>query len=565
MQVKSPPTSDIQERGVARQSTAGSPEPAASIWGPLRNPVFRSMWIASVVSNVGTWMQSVGAAWLMTTLTPSPLLVALMQTATSLPIFLVGLPAGALADVIDRRKLLLATEAWMLLTALVLGLLTLAGYMSAWTLLGLTFLLGLGAALTAPAWQATVPELVERRELTSAVALNATGFNVARAAGPALGGLVVAAAGPAAVFLVNAASFLAVLVAIYRWRRPRVALDAPPEDMLGATAAGIRYVLHSPALLAVLVRIGAFMLGASALWALLPVMARHELGLDATGYGVVLGSLGVGAVGGALVLPRMRSALSVDRLTAAATLVFAGTTLALAYLSSMPLLVPCLMAGGVAWLAMMSSMTVAAQTAAPAWVRARALGTYLLVFQGVMAAGSFAWGALAEQFGNRVSLSFAALVLVVGLAAARRWPLQRIQRLDLTPSGHWRDPELAIAPDPEDGPVLVTVEYRVTADRASDFVRAMDAMRTFRRREGAVNWGLFRDAADPDRYVETFLVLTWAEHMRQHARVTMEDQAIEARAFAFQQPGVEPVASHLIDAHTFDTPAPVEVPNAEVS
>jgi MFS family permease len=521
------------------------------------------VWTAAIASNIGTWMQSVGAAWLMTSLTPSPLLVALMQTATSLPVFLLGLPAGALADVVDRRKLLLVTESWMLLVALALGVLTLAGLISAWTLLALTFLLGLGAALDAPAWQAIIPELVERQELPSAVALNATGFNVARAVGPALGGLVVAAAGPAAVFLLNAASFLCVLAAIYRWRRAHVPSDAPPEDMLGATAAGMRYVRHAPALQAVLVRIGVFSLGASALWALLPVVARRDLGLEATGYGIILGSLGFGAVGGALLLPRLRRALSVDRLTGVATLVFAGATLALAYLRFLPLLVACMMAGGVAWLAMMSSLTVAAQTAAPAWVRARALGIYLLVFQGLMATGSFAWGALAQQFGNAVALSVAAVALVVGLAATRRWPLHAVQHLDLSPSSHWTDPTLAITPDPEDGPVLITVEYRVPAERAGDFLEAMDAMRMFRRREGAVRWDLFRDLAEPDRYLETFVVLSWGEHMRQHARVTVEDQAIEARAFL--QEGVAPVAAHLIAARAYDRRTPAEPPYTELS
>src|SRR5207302_143620 len=310
------------------------------------------------------------------------------------------------------------------------------------------------------------------------------------------------------------------------------------------TTAGMRYVRHAPALQAVLVRTGVFIFGASALWALLPIVARQELSLDATGYGIILGSLGLGAVRGALLLPRLRRSLSVDALTAAATLVFAGAMLALAYLRFVPLVLVSTMAGGMAWMAMMSSLTVAAQTAAPAWVRARALGTYLLVFQGVMAAGSFAWGAVAEQFGSGTALAFAALALVCGLAATWRWPLHVVQGLDLTPSMHWPEPKLAITPDPEDGPVLITVEYRVPAERASDYIEAMNAMRRFRRREGAVSWGLFRDAADPDRYVETFLVLTWAEHMRQHVRVTVEDQAIEARAFSFQQPGVEPVASH---------------------
>jgi MFS family permease len=556
MQVKKPRSSDGSE--------AGSPEPGASPWSPLRQAVFRAVWIASITSNIGTWMQSVGAAWLMTSLTPSPLLVALMQTAANLPVFLLGLPAGALADVVDRRKLLLVTEAWMLLVALALGVLTLAELMSAWTLLALTFLLGLGAALDAPAWQAIIPELVERQELPSAIALNATGFNVARAVGPALGGLVVAAAGPAAVFLLNAASFLAVLVAIYRWKRARVPSDAPPEDMLGATAAGMRYVRHAPALQAVLVRTGVFILGASALWALLPVVARRELDLDATGYGIVLGSLGFGGVGCALLLPRLRRSLPVDTLTAAATLVFAGATLAFAYLRFVPLLLVCMMAGGMAWLAMMSSLTVAAQTASPAWARARTLGIYLLVFQGLMAVGSFAWGALAEQLGNGTALSFAALALVCGLAAIWRWPLHLVQRLDLSPSSHWPDPKLVLTPDPEDGPVLITVEYRVPAERASDFIETMDEMRSFRRREGAISWGLFRDAADPDHYVETFLVLTWGEHMRQHARVTVEDQALEARRNAFLQPSVAPFTSHLIDAHAFDGRTPAEPSHTEL-
>lgn len=559
MTTQNPPSAD----GPAGPGSAG-PAPGASMWSPLHRAVFRSLWIAALASNIGTWMQSVGAAWLMTELTPSPLLVALMQTATSLPVFLVGLPAGTLADVVDRRKLLLVTQAGMLLAALALGGLTLAGLMSAWTLLAFTFLLGLGSALNGPAWQAMIPDLVERPELPAAVALNATGFNVARAVGPALGGLVVAAAGPAAVFLLNAASFVGVLGAIYRWRPPPAVSEAPPEDMLGATAAGLRYVRHAPAFQAVLVRIGVFMLGASALWALLPVMARHELGLDATGYGIILGSLGVGAVGGAMLLPRLGRTLSIDRLTAAATLVFAGATLALAYLHFMPLLVVCIAAGGVAWMAMMSGLTVAATTASPTWVRARALGTYLFVFQGVMAAGSVAWGALAQQFGNTPALAGAAVVLVGGLVTIRRWPLHVVERLDLTPSGHWADPDLALTPAPEDGPVLVTVDYRVPAARAREFLATMDAMRRFRRREGAVRWDLFRDLGDPDRYLETFLVPSWAEHLRQHSRVTVDDQALETRRDSFLAPGVAPVATHLIAAHVFDGRSPTAPPGVEL-
>jgi len=556
MQVKNPRSSDPP----ARQSAAGGSATGASMWSPLERAVFRSIWIALVASNIGTWMQSVGAAWLMTSLTPSPLLVALMQTATSLPILLLGLPAGALADVVDRRRLLLVTESWLLLVALTLGVLTLTGAMSAGTLLALTFLMGVGAALDGPAWQAVVTDVVERQDLPAAVSLNIVGFNVARAVGPALGGLVVAAAGPAAVFLLNAASFLAVLGAIYRWRRTGIQSDTPPEDMLGATLTGMRYVRHAPALQAVLVRTGVFIFGASALWALLPVVARQELGLDATGYGIILGSLGLGAVAGAVLLPRLRGALPIDSLTVVATLVFAGTTLALAYLRFAPLVLGSMVGGGIAWMAMTSSVNVAAQTAVPAWVRARAVSLYILVFQGMLAVGAFAWGTLAQQFGNAAALSIAAVALVGGLAATWRWPLHQVQRLDLNYSMHWPDPRLALTPDPADGPVLITIEYRVPAEQARDFTDVMEAMRRFRRREGAVRWDLFRDLGDPDRYVETFVVPSWGEHLREHARVTVDDQALEARRDALLQPGVAPVTAHLIAAHAFDGGTPAETP-----
>jgi len=520
--------------------------PAPSAWSPLRQAVFRAIWIALVVSNIGTWMQSVGTAWLMTSLTPSPLLVALMQTATLLPIFLLGLPSGALADIFDRRKLLIIAESWLFLMTALLGVLTITGQMNAWLLLTLTFLVGLGSALDAPLWQAIVPDIVERADLPAAISLNATGYNVARAVGPALGGLIVAALGPAVVFFLNAATFLWVMVTVYRWKRTVPARNTPSEEMLGAMVAGIRYMRHAPALQAVFVRVSVFTIGASALWALLPVVTRQDLGLDATGYGIILGSLGLGAVSSAAFQPRLRARLSVDRLTGAAAFLFSVATAALAYVHFVPLVVLSMMVGGLAWLTLMSSLTTAAMTGAPDWVRARALAFYLLVFAGTMSAGSFAWGALAELSGNSTALALAAFSLVLGLLAIRRWPLEPVRHLNLTPSSHWPDPELAITPALTDGPVLITVEYRVAEERAGDFVRAMDAMRRFRFREGALRWDLFRDLADPDRYLETFLSPSWAEHMRQHTRVTVADQEIEAYAFSFLKPGVDPVAGHLI-------------------
>jgi MFS family permease len=527
---------------------AEQPEAVVSAWSPLRNHVFRAILIATIVSNIAFWLQNVAASWLMTSLTPSPLLVALMQTAASLPIFLVGLLAGALADVMDRRKLLLATMAWTLLVALALGILTLLDLTSAWMLLGLTFLLGLGGALNTPAWLAVISELVPPKELTSAVTLHATGFNLARAIGPALAGIMVAVLGPAAVFLLNAALFLYTIVVLIRWQSTRPPSSTPTEDMFEAITAGLRYMRHAPALQAVLIRSAIFALGSSGLMALLPVIARQELNLQATGFGLLMGSIGFGAVLGSFILPRLRRSLSIDRLAAAATLVFAGATLALAYLRSLPLLFVCMMTGGFAWLAMLSSLTVVTQTASPGWARARQLGLFLLVMQGVTAAGSFLWGALAEQFGNAIALLAAALTLVGGLAAVLRWPLSLAQRIDLSYSYHWPDPSIVLTPEPDDGPVLITVEYRVPADRQPAYLQAMKAMRGFRRREGAVRWDLFRDMADPERFVESFMVMTWGEHMRQHTRVTREDEATETYAFSFLKEGVAPLATHYIAA-----------------
>ncbi len=301
------PTAGAKQRDPGATNFEKGADVTASAWGPLAISVFRWLWIASVASNIGTWMQNVGASWLMTLLTPSPVLVALMQTATSLPVFLVGLPAGAIADVVDRRKLLLISQAWMLVVATLLGVLTQLGLTSEWVLLALTFLLGLGSALNAPAWQAIVPELVGKRQVAAAITLNSAGFNLARAVGPALGGIIVAVAGAGAVFLLNAASFLGVLLVIFRWKRRPVKSTAPPERVLGAIVAGTRYARHSPSLQAVLVRVVAFIIAASALWALLPIVANRDLRLDAGGYGLLLASLGFGAVVGALVLRRLNA------------------------------------------------------------------------------------------------------------------------------------------------------------------------------------------------------------------------------------------------------------------
>jgi MFS family permease len=529
---------------VAADPNVDRPEPPSAL-APLRSPVFRALWIAALVSNIGTWMQSVGAVWQVGNQSGSAALVALVQTAVSLPIVLLALPAGAAADVVDRRRLLLLTQTWMLVSAAALCVATVLGRASPAAVLALTFLLGLGNAANAPAWQATIPELVGGRLLAPAVALNSAGFNIGRAIGPALGGLVVAAAGPAAVFGLNALSYLGVLAVLWRWRRPPQDKLGAGEQMLGAIGAGIRYVRFAPLLRAVLLRTALFILPASALWALLPVVARDALGLDATGFGLLLGALGIGSVAGAVVLPRLRRAVPIDRRVVAATCLYALATVVLAVVGSALVVGLAMVAAGMAWLAILTSFNVATQTAVPRWVRARALAVYLLVFQGGLAVGSALWGVVAGRVGERTALLAAAASFGLGLLAALRWRLQGIGALDLTPSVR-PEPVTVLDPEPDDGPVLVLVRYRVDLARAEEFASAMRAMRRVRRRDGAYRWGLFEDVADPSCFVETYVVRSWAEHLRQHERFTAEDLAVRERVRSFHIGDDPPAVSHFI-------------------
>ncbi|MFL6255761.1 MAG: MFS transporter [Pyrinomonadaceae bacterium] len=524
-------------------------ETETSTWSPLRLSLFRALWLAAVASNVGTWMHNVGAEWLMTTLAPKPFIVALMQTAETAPAFLLALPAGALADIVDRRRLLIFSQSWMLVAAIGLALSTLFGVVTPSVLLLLTFGLGLGSAMNAPAWQAIVPELVPRKDLTAAVSLNSVAFNIARAVGPALGGIIVAAAGPWAVFLLNSFSFIGVIFVLYRWRREPVESISPTERVLGAMRAGLRYARHAPELKSVLVRTGVFALCASALWAMMPLVARVELKLGAFEYGVLLGCLGAGAIAGAFALSWARRTISVNLLVVFGTIIFAGTTAALGYLMNYALLCVVLLAGGVAWMTTMSSFNVSAQTVVPEWVRARALALYLLVFFGSLAAGAAVWGVLAERFGLHVTLYTAAAALITGLAATPFFPLRGGEGLDLNPSLHWSEPTFVHEPHPEGGPVLVTVEYFIDPARAQEFARAMQDVKRILRRDGAIRWGLFADTAQPGRYLETFLVESWAEHMRQHARITNEDRTVQNASRSFHIGDTPPVVTHLVAEH----------------
>jgi MFS family permease len=381
------------------------------------------MWIASVASNIGTWMHTVGASWLMTTMAASPLLVALVQTATTLPVFLLGLPAGVMADLIDRRKLLIFTQSWMLAVAALLGLLVMIHVIGPWWLLALTFALGTGSAMNGPAWAAAIPELVPRDELPAAVALNSVGFNIARAVGPALGGIVMAAWGAGTVFIANAVSFLGVIVVLWSWKERPPAVRDPGTRFRDAMNEGWTYVRDARPFHAVLARAGMFSLAGSALWAMLPVVARDEMKSTSLGYGILLGCLGAGSVIGAALLAPVRSRHSVDKIVAVGVVLFAIATIGLASLKTLALAGPAMVLGGIAWITVMSSFNVCAQTIPPQWMRARALAFYLLVFQGALAVGSGVWGEVARHVGVPASLWIAAAAMVAGLAAGSRMKL----------------------------------------------------------------------------------------------------------------------------------------------
>lgn len=501
------------------QADVATPEARQSPWAPLRHSVFRALFIAQLASNIGTLMQSVGSAWLMGDLGASPFLIALVPTASMLPVLLVGVPAGALADIFDRRRLLIGGQLWMLACAGALAVMSFVDVVTPFSLLALTFGLGVGAALTFPAFQAIQPDLVPPHEFRQAFALGALTFNVGRAIGPAIGGFVVAVGGPGWVFLLNAVSFLAIVGVLVWWRRPVAEVDMPAESFSGAMRAGLRYAVHAPSLRVVLNRTAVFTIAAAALQSLLPIVTRNRLGLSSGGYGVLLGCFGIGAASAAVVRPRLDARFDHDQLmfgasvTLAASLVVEGTS-RMPWLTGLAMLI-----GGLAWATALTSIGVSAFAALPEWVRARGMSLYLIVLAGGIALGSAAWGAFAEWNLTGAHLA-AAAALVVGLTTTRRWKLGSIAGLDLRiiPSD---DPNVTIVPHPTDGPVLVTVMYEVPGDDVHDFADAMRMVERHRRRTGAYRWGLFRDLAAPDRFIETFVVESWGEHLRQHRRTTV--------------------------------------------
>lgn len=514
---------------------------------PLASPMFRALWIATIVSNVGTWMHDVGAGWLMTSLSPDPLMVALVQAATTFPMFALALPAGALADIVDRRRLLIAAQLFGLIGAAGLALITLAGFTTAWVLLVFTAVIAVGAAFSAPAFQAIVPELVQPKALQQAVALNSLGVNIARAIGPALGGVIIAASGPAAVFAVNALSVVGVIIVLVRWRRAAPERHLPAEHMVGAMRAGLRYAMRAPELQVVLIRSVGFFLFASGLWALLPIIARRDLGLGPAGYGGLLTFMGLGAISGAILMPRLRGRMGANAITLAASILLASAMAALSLATGFWSASATLFVAGLAWISMMASLNGGAQATSPGWIKARALAIYLLVFQGSMAAGSALWGSVASRIGvPSTLLAAAALLAAAGVILAWRFPFDRTSTLDLSPSAHWPTPLVDGQVEHDSGPVLVTIEYRVAPDKVSDFFAAIQEMRRIRRRDGAIHWGVYEDTAQPGTVVETFTVESWLEHLRQHDRVTNADRVHQDALAAFQSDDRPPVVRHFI-------------------
>ncbi|MDQ2081685.1 MFS transporter [Xanthobacteraceae bacterium Astr-EGSB] len=516
---------------------------------PLRRRLFAMLWIATVVGNIGTFMRDVASAWLVTEISSSPAAVALVQAAGSLPIFLLAIPAGVLSDILDRRRFLICVQAALALVSTALAIIAVTGQVSVASLVALTFLGGAGAAMAMPTWQAITPELVPRPELRSAVALNSLGFNISRALGPALGGAILAALGAPATYVLDVATYVLVIAALWSWRRETAADDGLRERFGGALRAGLRYARASTGVRRLLGRAALFFAFASAVWALLPIIVRHQIGGGPGLYGAMLGAVGAGAIMGALLLPAVRHRLSQDRLVLGASLMtaFATALLAIAKTPAAGMAVTFLL--GVAWIAILTTLNATMQGILPNWTRGRGLAVYLTVFNGAMAAGSLLWGVFAQAAGSAIALATAGAGLVLAALFAHRSELPSGDR-DLTPSMHWPEPAMSEPIGNDRGPVLVTVTYRVEpADRGA-FMAALARLAEERRRDGAFSWGITEDAGDPEQLVEWFFIESWAEHMRQHQRVSRHDAGLQANVQRFHRGEDPPVVRHFIAIET---------------
>jgi len=534
-------------------ASPGAARPSAPAWAPFRHRTFAIIWSATVVSNIGGWMYSVASGWLMTNLDPDPLTVSLVQVANNLPMFLFAIPAGAMVDIVDRRRFLIFGESAVTLTSTAFAALVWLHFITPTTLLVFSFIVTAASAMTAPAWQAVVPLLVPKSDLPAAIAANSVGINVSRAVGPALGGVMAATIGIASPFWFNAFSNIGVIAALVRWRPPEKSRSRlPPETFGKAMRTGLRHARYNAHLGATLIRTIGFFVFASAYWALIPLVARQQIAGTPALYGVLLAAIGASAVGGAFLLRRFRARLGADRLLAAATL---ATALATAMFGAAHEVITALAASviaGASWIAGVSTLNVSAQMALPEWVRGRGLAIYVTVMFGSLSLGSAAWGGVASFGGLPIALYAAAAGAILAIPLTWRWKLQTGADVDFTPSMHWPEPITTEAIEPDRGPVLVLVEYHVEPVHREEFLRAIGGpYARARRRDGAYDWGLYEDPAQEGRYIETFLTDSWVEHLRLHGRVTNADRIIEQAVRRFQIGG-EPKATHLIAARLED-------------
>jgi len=514
-------------------------------FAPLAQTTFAVLWAATILGNVGSFMRDVASAWLATDLSSSPAAVATIQAAATLPVFLLAIPAGVLSDILDRRRFLIAIQVGL---ALVSGTLMTLAWRQALTieiLIGMAFVGGIGAAMMGPTWQSIVPELVPPRTLKRAVALNALGVNIARAIGPAAGGLLLAAFGAATTYGADLLSYVFVIAALLWWKRPARQTDPLREHFFGAFRAGMRFTRAHSQLHVVLARAAVHFAFGSSIWALLPLVARQLLKGGAGLYGALLGAVGVGAILGALVMQRLQRRLDADGMVLLSAVVTAVVMAALSIAPPVWIAVPLLMLLGAAWITALTTLGGVAQAILPNWVRGRALAVYQMVFNGAMAGGSLLWGFMAQAAGTPRALLIAAVGLIVAAVILHRMRLPRGEE-DLGPARHWPTPQMADEIAHDRGPVMILIEYRVVAADRDAFLRAVHKLSEERLRDGAFHWGVMEDPTDPDLLTEWFLVESWAEHLRQHERVPNADADLQRDVTRFHTGAEPPRVRHLL-------------------
>ena len=526
-------TEEAAQHSLEQSASTGAVHSDASLspFAPLSVPVFRMLWLTWVAANTCMWMNDVAAAWLMTTLTTSPVLVALVQSASTLPVFLLGLPSGALADILDRRRYFMATQFWVAAVAVVLSIAIVSGGMSAPLLLALTFANGIGLAMRWPVFAAIVPELVSRPQLPAALALNGVAMNASRIVGPLLAGAIIASAGSAWVFVLNAVLSVLSGLVIMRWKREHIPSPLGRERLPSAMRVGVQFVRQSPRMRAVLWRISVFFLHATALMALLPLVAKGLEGGGAGTFTLLLASMGAGAIVAALFLPRLRQAMPRDALVLRGTLVQAAATGVMAWAPNVYVAVPAMVLAGMAWITTANTLSVSAQLALPNWVRARGMSIYQMSIMGATAAGAALWGQVASLTGVQTSLGIAAVSGGIVMAVVQRLVADRAIEEDLSPSSAFKAPTAPTPP--EAGRVVVTIEYFIHPARANEFRAVMQESRRSRLRQGALHWQLMHDISNPTRYVERIEDESWTEHLRRFDRVTASDVALRERKLAF--------------------------------